>query len=48
MDFIEFVITAWLADRFASIEEGAEALSRLELEIDELRSEIEGIRDEEE
>ena len=48
MDFLEFVITAWLADRLASTDEEAETLGRLELEIDELRSEIEGFRDEEE
>ena len=48
MDFIEFVITAWLADRLASTGEEAETFGRLQLEIDELRSEIEGFRDEEE
>lgn len=45
MDFLEFAITALLADRFASVEEGAEAFGRLQLEIDDLRSEIEGLRD---
>ena len=48
MDFIEFVITALLADRLASMGEEAKTLGRLRLEIDELRSEIEGFRDEEE
>ena len=47
MDFLEFVITAWLADRLASTGEGAETSGRLQLEVDELRSEIEGFRDEE-
>ena len=45
MDFLEFVITAWLADRLASTGEEAETLSRLQMEIDELRSEIEDHRD---
>jgi len=48
MDFLEFVITAWLADRLASIGEEAKTLGRLQLEVDELRSEIEDFRDEEE
>ena len=48
MDFLEFIITAWLADRLASTGEEAETFGRLQLEIDELRSEIEGSRDEEE
>jgi demethoxyubiquinone hydroxylase (CLK1/Coq7/Cat5 family) len=48
MDFIEFVITAWLADHLASTGEEAETLGRLQLEVDELRSEIEDFRDEEE
>ncbi|UCF01062.1 MAG: hypothetical protein JSV14_11805 [Deltaproteobacteria bacterium] len=48
MDFLEFVITAWLADRLASTDEEAKTLDRLQLEIDELRSEIEDFYDEEE
>ena len=48
MDFLEFVITAWLADRLASTGEETETFGRLRLEVDELRSEIEGFRDEEE
>ena len=48
MDFLEFVITAWLADQLASTGEEAETLGRLQLEIDELRSEIEGFSDKEE
>ena len=48
MDFLEFLITACLSDRLASIGEEAKALGRLQLEVDELRSEIEDFRDEEE
>ena len=48
MDFLEIAITALLADRLASLDEEAEAFGRLQMEIDELRSEIEGLRDEEE
>jgi hypothetical protein len=48
MDFLEFAITALLSDRLASIDEEAEAFGRLKSEIDELRSEIETLRDKEE
>ena len=44
MDFLEFAITALLADRLASMDEEAEALGRLGSEIEELRSEIENLR----
>ena len=44
MDFLEFAITALLADRLASMEEEAEALTRLELEIEELRSEVKDLK----
>ena len=48
MDFLEFAITALLADRLASIDEEAEAFRRLNLEIEELKSEIENLRSERE
>lgn len=46
MDFLEFTITAFLADHLASREEQAEACSRLEEEMADLRSEIERLKDE--
>ena len=46
MDFLEFAITALLADRLASIDEEAEAFGRLKSEIEELKSEIESLRSE--
>jgi hypothetical protein len=46
MDFLEFAITALLADRLASIDEEAEAFGRLNSEIEELKSEIENLRSE--
>ena len=48
MDFLEFAITALLADRLAAMDEEAEAFGRLQMEIDELRSEVESLRREEE
>jgi hypothetical protein len=45
MDFLEFAITAVLADWLTSAYEEAQALRRLQMEIDELRSEIEDHRD---
>ena len=48
MDFLEFAITALLADRLTSIDEEAEAFGRLKSEIEELKSEIESLRDKEE
>ena len=44
MDFLEFAITALLADRLASVDEEADAFDRLQGEIDELRSEMESLR----
>ena len=44
MDFLEFLLTALVADQLASQEEGAEARNRLELELEELRSEVESLR----
>ena len=48
MDFLEFAITALLADRLASIDEEAEAFGRLQSEIEELKSEIESLRTDDE
>lgn len=48
MDFLEFAITAFLADHLASREEQAEAWSRLEEKMEDLRSEIERLKDEKE
>jgi len=48
MDFLGFAITALLSDRLASMDEEAKAFGLLRMEIEELRSEIEGLRDEEE
>jgi hypothetical protein len=48
MDFLEFAITALLADRLTSMDEETEAFGRLQMEIDELRSEVESLRREEE
>jgi hypothetical protein len=44
MDFLEFAITALLADRLASTDEEAEVFRRLKSEIEELTSEIENLR----
>jgi hypothetical protein len=44
MDFLEFAITVFLADRLASIDEEAEAFGRLNSEIEELKSEVENLR----
>jgi hypothetical protein len=46
MDFLEFAITALLADRLASMDEETEAFGRLQSEIEELKSEIESLRSE--
>jgi hypothetical protein len=43
VDFLEFAITTLLADRLASMDEEADALRRLELEIEELRNEVEDL-----
>ena len=48
MDFLEFAITVFLADQLASREEQVEAWYRIEEEIEDLRSEIEELRDEKE
>jgi len=44
MDFLEFLLTALLTDQLASQEEGAEARNGLELELEELRSEVESLK----
>ena len=44
MDFLEFLLTALVADQLASQEEGAEARNRLESEIEALRSELESLK----
>ena len=44
MDFLEFLLTALVADQLASQEKGAEARNRLELELEELRSEVESLK----
>ena len=44
MDFLEFLLTALVADQLASQEEEAEARNQLELELEELRSEVESLR----
>ena len=44
MDFLEFLLTALVADQLASREEEAEARNRLESEIEELRSEVESLK----
>ena len=44
MDFLEFIITWFFADHLASKQEEARERHRLEQEIEELRSEIESIR----
>ena len=44
MDFLEFLLTALLADQLASQEEEAEARNRLESELEELRSEVESLK----
>ena len=48
MTFLEFIITAFLADHLASKQEEANEWERLQDEIDNLRSEIEGLKDEKE
>ena len=48
MDFLEFAITAFLADLLASIDEGAEAFGRIKSEIEELKSEVENLKSERE
>ena len=48
MDFLEFAITALLADRLASMDEEVEAFGRLKSEIEELKSEVESLRSESE
>ena len=48
MDFLEFAITALLADRLALMDEETGTFGRLQTEIDELRSEVESLRDEKE
>ena len=44
MDLLEFLLTALVADQLASREEEAEARNRLELELEELRSEVESLK----
>ena len=44
MDFLEFLLTALLADQLAAQEEEAEARNRIESEIEELRSELESLK----
>ena len=44
MDFLEFLLTALVADQLASQEEEAEARNQLELELEELRSEVESLK----
>jgi len=44
MDFLEFLLTALVADQLASREEEAEAWNPLESEIEELRSEVESLK----
>lgn len=44
MDFLEFLLTALVADRLASREEEAEARNRLESELEELRSAVESLK----
>lgn len=44
MSFLEFIITALLADRLASEEEEAGERARLREELDDLRSEIDDLK----
>jgi hypothetical protein len=44
MDFLEFLLTALLADQLASREEEAEARNRLEFKLEELRSDVESLK----
>jgi hypothetical protein len=44
MDFLEFLLTALVADQLASEEEEAEGRNRLESEIEALRSELESLK----
>jgi hypothetical protein len=47
MDFLEFIITWFFAECLASKQEEARERDRLEKEIEDLRSEVEGIREQE-
>ena len=44
MSFLEFIITALLADRLASDEEQAQERTRLRAELDDLRTEIHDLK----
>ena len=44
MSFLEFIITAFLADRLASEEEEEMERERLRSELDDLRSEIDDLK----
>lgn len=44
MTFLEFIITAFFADHLASKQEEAKEWERLKEEIDDLRSEIDGLK----
>ena len=44
MDFLEFLLTALVADQLASREEEAEARNRLESEIEGLKTELESLK----